>query len=364
MKTLHIIDKLGLGGPQTLLKEIIEKQVESNAIILYVLRETDIIIDIEHPKVNVYPSNNIFSFKPLKELNNIIEYEKIDVLHCHGYRAKVFGWLLKKRLASSVRLVFHEHGDIFRNNKFYNLLLRLSISEVDLNLACSKATKQQLIKKAHIPEDKIEVLYNFVDLNRYNRKNSVWDTEEERKKMGVSIDDFIIGFAGRIVGVKGWKLFIDAAKLLSGNLSNAKFVVAGDGKDKVKLLKLIGSYHLNSDVIYVGYITDMVWFYSVLNCLVLPSYRESMPLAVIEAQAMGIPVIASNIETLTEIICDEENGLFFELHNEKELAEKIRLLFEDDNLKRKIISGGLKTVQKYSLNVYIENLNNIYDGLL
>ena len=363
MKTLHIIDKLALGGPATLLKGIFEKHITNDHIFLYILRRTDIIVDIKHPKIIIYYSKNKFSFQPLQELKRIIENERIDILHCHEHRSKLFGWLLKKKLFPNIKLVFHEHGDIFKNNMIYNKVLQFSIPQADLYIAVSRSTKQHLIKKANIPEDKIVVLYNFVDLAKYNRNNIVWSIKKKKEKINLKRDDFVIGFAARLIESKGWRTIIESAELLLNYHPEVKFLIAGDGKDKAKLLQLIDSKQLHRAILFLGYVSDMTWFYSILDCFVISSYREAMGLTGIEAQAMATPLISSEIETLHEIICDRENGLFFEPQNEKDLADKISLLYEDHNLRQRIIAGGLETVKEYSLSNYIENLNRLYDNL-
>ena len=86
-------------------------------------------------------------------------------------------------------------------------------------------------------------------------------------------------------------------------------------------------------------------------------------LSVIEAQACGVPVIASDVQSLNEIIIDEVNGLLFDFENNKQLADKIRLIYNNKSLKNKLIHNGLETVRKYSIQRYLKKLEMIYNSI-
>ncbi len=364
MKILHIIDTLTLGGAQTVVRGILERNKDNNQYFLYVLRETNNTYKIDHSNVFIHPTSYRYSLKPLKDLRNIIEKEGIVALHCHLFRSMVFGWILKKLYYPDIKLIFHEHGRIFTNIIIYRLFIKLSIFQTDLYLAVSKATKRRLISNAGVPQNKIKTLYNFVDLDKYNRKFIAWNAEEEKVKLAIDRDEFVVGFAGRLVERKGWRTFINAAELVLVKQPNIKFLIAGDGKDKQVLIDLINTKKLSKNIIFLGYVSEMVWFYSLLDCFVIPSFWEPMGLTEIEAQAMGIPVISSDVEALNEIIVHGENGLLFNVKDEKDLTENINKLIIDDELRQLLVFGGHKTVKGFSLYNHSIKLEKLYNELL
>lgn len=364
MKILHIIDTIGLGGAQSVVKGIFESYKDNQDLFLYALRERSIRYEIDHTNVWVFPDRKKFSLKPLTPLKKLIEKENIEMLHCHLFRSQVFGYLLKKIYFPRITLIFHEHAEIFENNMMFNSFLKIARHRIDFTLACSHAAKQHLVKRAGIAENRIEVLHNFVDLDKFNRKNIKWSIDKAKEKLGIKKDDIVVGFAGRLIKRKGWEEFIAAADILQKKGVSLKFLIAGEGADKEKLLKLIERYRLKNSLIYIGYISDMVWFYSLLNCFVIPSHYEPMGITEIEAQAMHIPVIAANVEGLNEIIKHRENGLLFEPKNAKDLAEKIHLLFEYDQLRSQIIQNASKTVQNHALPRYNHKLSQIYNTII
>jgi len=359
-KVLHIIDSWGLGGAQAIVRGIFEAQKLNKDIYLYILRKRKINFKINHSNVKLFNSEARYSFRPINELRKLIEGKNIEVLHCHLFRSQVFGYILKKRYFSKIKLIFHEHGEVFQNHKVYNYFMKQSQKEVDKIIAVSKSTKQELINKANINPKKIIILYNFVDLKKFNKKNIKRNIKKDKKKMGIKENDFVIGFAGRLAGVKGCKYLIKALPNLDFSY---KCVIAGDGPLKEDLIKLSRKLEVYDKVIFLGYQSDILKFYSLIDVLVMPSLSESFGLSIVEAQASSIPVIASNISGINEIIQNKKNGLLFEARNSNDLAKKIETIYSKKSLGEMLIKEGLTNAKKYPLNKYLAGLNNIYNDI-
>jgi len=357
MKILHLIDSLNPGGAQTVVKGIFEKQKDNKDIFLFALRERDIKMNIEHPNVFIYPSKAKYSLKPLKPLKELVEKEKIDVLHCHLFRSQYSGYLLKKRYFPEIKLIFHEHGKIFTNKIWYNYFLKKAEKYVDLFIAVSKATKNKHIENAGIPENKIVVLYNFVDTERFNRKKITLDVKKEKEKLGIEKDESVIGFVGRLAYVKGCDILIGALPYLNFKY---KVLIAGDGPEKKNLEKLAEKLGVKDKVIFLGYVDNPLGVYSLMNVLVMPSRSESFGISVIEARALNIPVIASDVEGLNEIIIDKENGLLFEGKDSKDLARKIETIYSNKNLRNKLTKEGYKNVKRFSWEKCAREMSKVY----
>ncbi|MDD4188413.1 MAG: glycosyltransferase family 4 protein [Bacilli bacterium] len=363
IKILHIIDSLGLGGAQTVVKGVFEFQKNNKNIFLFALRNRDILMEVKHANVQIFNSSKKYSFAPLFALRDLIKREEISILHCHLFKSQIFGLLLKKIWFRNIKLIFHEHGEIFENHITYILFMRASRSTINRIIAVSNATKENLTAKAGIKDNKIQVLYNFVDLNKFNKKNVTWNIEAEREKLGIQNNEFAVGFAARLVKRKGWEEFVQSAKLLKIQHPSIKFVIAGNGKDEVELLNFIKKNNLKNNIIFLGYVSDMAKFYSLLDCFVIPSHWEPMGLTEIEAQALSVPVISANVPALNEIIIDNENGFMFEVKNSQDLSMKIELIYKDEKARNKFAKNGLESVIKYDLKNYINNLNKVYEDI-
>jgi len=238
--------------------------------------------------------------------------------------------------------------------------MRASRSTINKIIAVSNATKENLTAKAGIKENKIQVLYNFVDLNKYNKKNITWSIEEERKKLGIGKDELVIGFVGRLAKVKGCEYLIRSLPYL---YFPYKVIIAGNGSEKNNLNELAKSLKVDNRIIFLGYREDVVYIYHLLDVLVVPSIFESFGLSIVEAQCMFIPVIATDAIALNELIKNKENGLLFELKNPIDLSEKIKLLYRDKELRSKLVKSGLESVKKFDLEDYIYNINKLYEDI-
>jgi len=370
MRVAHIIDSLGFGGAQTVVKGILESQNLNKDVFLYVLNKRKVEIKVNHPNSIQFESKSKFALLNLFKLKNNLIKNKIGVLHCHLFKSQFFGFLLKKFFLPEIKLIFHEHGKIFlsEQNKIldeiiYPFFLRLSKNEVNQYIAVSKIIKKKLVNKCSIKSNKIKVLYNFVDLTKFNKDKYIKIKKLLKIKLRLNNSDFIIGFAGRLVRRKGWEEYILSAKEATEEIPNLKFLIAGDGVDRIVLINRINSLNLNDKLQYLGYTSDMPSLYSVLDLVIVPSHWEPMGLIELEAQAMGVPIIASNVPALNEIIKNLDDGLLFEAKNYKDLAKKIIFIYKNSKIRKKIIKNGIKNAKLYSLNKYMDNLNKIYKGL-
>lgn len=360
MKIIHIIDSLGLGGAQTVVKGIFEAQKENKNIFLFSLRKRGVLTYICHPSVYIFPSRSRFSFGPLERLKGIIKEENIQILHCHLFRAQVFGYILKKLYFPYLTLIFHEHGEIFRGKLLFELFLKISEPCVDAYLAISGAVAQRFFQRKYIIKQKVQVLYNFVDSARFDKNRITWNINKARLGLGFEPEDFVVGFAGRIIPRKGWREFIRSGELVCRNFSKARFLIAGRGKDEGELARSIKNSKYSDRICFLGYVENMLWFYSMIDSLVVSSHWEPMGLTVLEAWASGVPVISSNTEALHEMVTDYESGLLFEPGNAQELAEKIQILYSDNSLRAELAKEGLKKNKEYSLEKYWEQLYSFY----
>jgi len=349
MKILHLIDHLSPGGAQTVVKGIFDNNTKK--WFLFSLRHKQQEVKIEDKNVFISTSSHKFSLRPFIEIKQVIEKEKIKVLHCHLIRAQITGWLIKKIWFPNIKLIFHEHGEIFTNHFLSFWLLKLAAKNVDGYIAVSRAAQTKLVKKIGINIKKIEIIPNFVDLSHLH-------ISADKNNRSTKKEIFTIGFAGRLSAVKGCDYLIKSLQFLKYPY---KVLIAGEGLEKNNLISLTNQYNLQDKVIFLGYQQNMGIFYSSIDVLVVPSLHESFGISVIEAQAMKVPVIASNVEALNELITDGTNGLLFKEKNYQDLADKITLLKQNPIIAKRIIINAFSEVKKYSYNIFINKLNNFYE---
>lgn len=336
MKVLHIIDHLGLGGAQSVVKTIFEAQRANDNIFLLALRNQQRNIDIDHQNVHCYYSSSKYSFRSLFEILEIVKKREICILHCHLPRSQFCGWLIKLIWFPELKLVFHEHGDIFGSQKsgwlanpLFARFLRLANSKINCLIAVSESTKKKLIEKKTVSPAKITVLLN--PTMKIQKKSKTKARKES--------DPFTVGFAGRITEIKGWRVFLRCAETIFAEKKKICFLVAGDGPNRKALENSIRKSSAKKTIKYLGQVQDMANFYSQIDCLAVPSYWESACLVVTEAMEYGIPVIGSDVEAINEFISDNRNGLLFKPRDSQDLADKILLLHQDHQLRQRIVNA-------------------------
>ena len=350
-----------------MLKSYFEAETMNRDIHLYSLRSTVPSISIRHNNVCCYNSNSRYSPGPLKALSTIVKKKNIQVLHCHLPRSQAFGYLVKRLFHPNLTLIFHDHGDIFEKGVLLPILLRFFEPHVDQFIACSKAVRERLMDRARIPEGKIKVIYNFVDAEKFSPTELSKNVELEKSGLGIEPDDFVVGFAGRLVKRKGWREFVKIAHRFKshgfdGQLERkVKFLIAGIGPDIDKMKRLIDNYGLNVSVTYVGYLDDMKSFYALLNCLVMPSHWEGHPVTQLESLALGIPVVCSNSPGLSEVTTDNSDVLYAQSGNIEMFYDKICLIASDEELRNKLSSTGIITSKRFNLSKFTASINRVYN---
>ncbi|PIO04110.1 hypothetical protein COT48_02095, partial [Candidatus Woesearchaeota archaeon CG08_land_8_20_14_0_20_47_9] len=247
MRILHIIDHLGCGGAQVIVRAICENDPNTYS---YALRKDKNNLTVQSAKAFQRDTRSRLDIKSLFELRKIIRDNKIDALHCHLAKSFLMGWLLKALYFKDIKLIFHEHGRIFTNQRLYNKMLNFMQHKVDLFIAVSEATKRKLVNNAGVAEDKIKVLYNFVDLDKFKIPKG-FNRQKERAKLGIKKGEFVIGFVGRLAKQKGCEYLIRALPYLKFKF---KAVIAGDGLDRKKLEELTQKLQIKENIIFLGYV--------------------------------------------------------------------------------------------------------------
>jgi len=230
----------------------------------------------------------------------------------------------------------------------------------DLIVANSEAVKNKSIEIEKLPADKTRVVYNGINFTHIDQGP---DISRIRKELGIPEDYTVIGNLANLKLVKGQECLIRAFANISRRTDKVKLVIAGEGPEKENLLKLTHSFNIKDDVRIVNSRWNKFELIDLFDIFVLPSLAEGFPNAVIEAMAMGKPIIASNVGGIPEAVQDGENGFLFE--TESDLAEKLDVLVKDKILRRKM---GMKSSQiarkRFGLHDKIKRYEELYANLL
>lgn len=207
----------------------------------------------------------------------------------------------------------------------------LKINRAKRIIVCSKFLKNCMMNESSwLDRGKIYVLHNAIE-------KEIWQPSSKnflRSKYSIEKDIPIVGIVGQIKKIKGQKIFIEMVKKLSNNRVVAKYFIVGessanDHKYKMELERLIAKYDLSKQIIFTGFLNNIPQIMSDLDLLVVPSSREPFGRVVIESLACGTPVLASKVGGIPEILNDRKGGLFFDVGNSDDLADKAQKFFNN-----------------------------------
>ena len=272
-------------------------------------------------------------------LARLFRQHKFDVVHTHTPKAGLIG-PMAARLARVPKVVHTVHGLLFHDRM---TLLRQTIFWVpekitatfcDGLLSQSREDIGRAVRSRLCARNKIAYLGNGIDVARF-APQAEYDRTEKLREVGLQATDFVVGSVGRLVKEKGFMEFFAAAETLNARCPQIKFVVIGPReKDQNDALDAgyMDDLQRRGVVRFVNWCDDMRPWYEAMDIFVLPSYREGIPRACMEAAAMMRPIVASDIRGCREVVLNGDTGLLVPPRDVPRLVSAIERLHEDRTL--------------------------------
>jgi sugar transferase (PEP-CTERM/EpsH1 system associated) len=291
-------------------------------------------------------------------LVRLMRRERIQILHTHLFGSNTWGRILG-RLAGVPVVIAHEHWSSKSQREVWvdRLLYRLS----DRILVPSEASKRIVMEMEGIPARHISVLYNGVDISHFTPVSGMGC--EVRQELGLKCEELVIGTVGRLSPEKGGvDVLVRAVERLRQTHPRARLLVVGDGALRPDLERVASE--LGSNAIFAGTRTDVARLLSAMDIFVLPSLKEAMPIALLEAMAMRLPVIATTVGGVPEIVDDGKTGLLVPPGDEAALHRALYRLADDPALMSTLSRAGQAHVQaNFTLDSMVAQVEHLYDTL-
>lgn len=360
MRILHVIPQLWRGnGAAKIVKDLVDYQITHGNLVTVVSLsimspsyEKDLkkfgceVIYLENRRYSLY--NPKFFF----QLRKIIK--EFDIVHVHLFPALYWVALAKYFSSASCKLVLTEHST-FNNRQSFKILKpieRFIYSKYDAIVAISEGVS--LFFKSYLGNK-----YQFFVINNgVNVKNIRQCEIIGREQLNLSSQAKLIVQIGRFYPQKDQKTLIKALALLPDDFY---VLFVGDGPLLDEYQKLAQYYNLSKRILFLSVREDAISILKASDIVVMSSNFEGFGLAAVEGMAAGKPVIASDVEGLSNIV--EGAGLLFEPHNEKDLAAKIRLLMEDQLFYKSVSEKCKQRSEKYDVSVMGNRYNQLYQSL-
>jgi glycosyltransferase involved in cell wall biosynthesis len=363
-RLLHIIDHLGSGGAQEALLSLVKycdrRRFHVEVATLHGQGHYwDSFRRLAAPLHTLSPHKYIPLYLP--RLLHLLQTGKFDLIHCHLTASN----LIAKPLAAilGVPLIFnYDQNDMSRTQQKTLLLLdRLANLLTDHIIAVSASTRDFLIQQEGVPADKITIIYNGVDLERFQAAPDASTRATWRHTWGLPENTPVVAGVGRLRQQKNFPLFLRVAREVLRAIPQAGFVIAGEGPDRKDLEILARDLGIASQVHFLGYVSDMTELYAGVDVLLMTSHSEGTPLTVLEAMAMGVPVVASRVDGMAEVLEDALDAYLVSPGDLSAFAHRTCRLLQDQALARGFSQAGREKVRRrYSAVSMTQQLENIY----
>ncbi len=359
-KIAFVIESLENRGAQHLLVEwAIRMQEKGLDVRIFSLRDdhSSLIARIEAAKLPLSFFHKTKRVDPglLHRLTRAICSEHFDIVHTHVFTANLWGQIAAGLCGTPVKLM-HEHGYFSLGSLFRRKVTRMLSRRVDRVLVVSEHLRNELATRGGILESKITVLRNGVDWQHLDTL-----AETERLRNG----KFVVGVVGALEARKAPFTFVDAADRILRKQKGIEFWWVGDGPLLPAVNNYIKSKNLGGQIRLWGNQKNVGTFLKQMDVFVLPSKTEGVPLSLLEAMGVGLPVVATRVGENDRILNHGKIGLLVKPGDPAELAFRIEMLYQDEALRQTLGAKSRVFARKeYSLETSAEELFALYQEIL
>ncbi len=362
-RVLHVIDSLALGGAQVVLWNLLTQTDRSRfapevacmhgrGVFWERIRATGV------PVRSLSFDHRFPSYVPL--LAWLYLARRYDVVHCHLLAANVIAKPLAAWLGVPVR-INHDHC----NDKLADPRKWVPAADTWANrfsthiCAVSESTRRFLIAHEGVTEDRATTIHNGIDLATFHPDPE--GRAPARLRWALPPDAFVIAGIGRLTYQKNFALFLEVAAEIVQRHPRAVFVLAGTGEQEAALRAQAAALGLGERVRFLGYVAEMTALYPALDMLLLTSRYEGLPITILEAMACGVPIVASRLDGVQEVLSDGEDCALVQEGDRVAFIARVDELLAQPALARRYADAALAKVRaKYSAEGMTRAVEAIY----
>lgn len=308
-----------------------------------------------------------FDPRVLFRLREIIRKHDINLVHSHDYKSDLFAYLVVRwMLPKSVRLISTAHAWVLLGLKgeLYRRIDLALMRYFDHLLAVSRATKAEMVQGG-VPADRITVLHNAIDVDEWSPARGDSSFRDELMLNGAFP---VIGYVGRITPEKDLVTWLRAAAAVARRFPQARFILVGDGKGgetQAQLELLASDLGLREQVIFPGYRSKLQPVYGAFDIFMLASRREGLPNCILEAMAMGAPIVTTDVAGAKELVEDHATGFVLPQGDVEGLSQSLLRLVEDSALRKTMGQAARRRIEEqFSFRRRLRTIEDIYERLV
>jgi glycosyltransferase involved in cell wall biosynthesis len=319
-------------------------------------------------ELGAVPSQNIFTLRlrnaldlpSALKLSRLVRDHRIEIMHAHVARDYPLAALATRRNRPA-KLIITRHV-LFPINKLH----AVTLSHIARVICVSQAVKDSLLAQKIFPASKINIIPNGIDFQRLDASLKNFDREDFRRRMKVPPSSLLVGTVGELKKQKGHEDFLRAAAIIARERRDAHFIIVGadptrTGEYQTSLQRLTAELQLTTRVHLAGWLDNIAPLLSALDVYVSASHTESFGLAIVEAMALGLPVVATETAGAGEIISPGDAGVLVPVGDVEALGSAVLRLLGDEYERIRIGKlGCAKARTSFSLERMVEETEKIY----
>ncbi|MGH7046641.1 MAG: glycosyltransferase family 4 protein [Stellaceae bacterium] len=287
----------------------------------------------------------------LREAHQLIREHKIRVLHSNS--AAPCQWLAPVARRERLPLLAHLHIGYLRRSRYVFLLHQAS-----LVVGVSRQVVEPFLDDG-LAADRIDVIYNGIDFARLHRQTD----DDPRRRLGIAQDAIVIAAIGSLIQRKGQDVLIRAFGRLDPT-RNIQLLIVSDGPERQKLEQLTAELGLQTRIRFLGYYDDLAGVYAAANIVALASRADAFGLVLAEAGYFALPVVATAIGGIPEVVEDGVTGLLVRADDPPALAAALARLIDDRRLREQLGRAGKQRVERlFGVDRMVANFHETYDRL-
>ncbi len=312
-------------------------------------------------KAKVFPCNGRFDPRAMLQIRKFIKGKRIDLIHCHGYKANFYALMAASFTRLPLITTCHNWIGSGFKMKFYERLDKIILRRFNKIIAVSDEIKEEILD-SRIPKSKVSVINNGIDLSRFKgiRKTNI------REEFKIAPRNKIVGTIGRLTKEKGHIYLLQVAKEVSKKFLDTTFLIVGDGILREKLMEQAKAMGLEDKVIFTGFRKDIPEILSLMDVFVLPSLIEGLPMVLLEAMAARKPIVATSVGEIPKILEQGKLGVLVKPKDVRALADAIISILRANNGKiNRITQNSYNKVRDdYSSTKMAERYLEVYQEIL
>lgn len=307
-------------------------------------------------------------FISIIKLRQFLKRNNYDLIHLHSSKAGAIGRLAN--VFSGIPVVYNSHGWAFNmrvseeKKQFYVMVERLLSVLSDYIICISKSEYDVAIRKRIAKREKLLLINNAIDVEKFITFSG--DINTFKKQIGIEKDEIIIGMVARLTEQKDPLTFIKIAQhMIKDKKHKYKFILVGDGELREEVERQINYFGIKNNVIITGWTNDVHKYIKIFDVALLTSRWEGFGLVLAEYLAAKVPVVASKVDGIPNVIIDGETGLLVEPCNVTGFVLAIEQILNDKSLRNMFVINGLDRVKKYfTIDRLVKEHEELYDKLI